>query len=123
MPYDTLAFYEGALQGALREAARLCEALESATKDAESLKYRLEGQFSDLTDSVAAGPWQPISTAPKDGTAVLLRFEDGRHDVCSYRDGVWVLHNYPEIIQDDGPLQWAQLWEKDDAETENRNRS
>ena len=111
MSYDTLALYKGALQGAFREAARLCETLESATKDAESLKYRLESQFSDLIDSVAAGPWQPISTAPKDGTPVLLQFKSGRQDVCSYRDGVWTMHSCPEFILDEEPSQWAQLWD------------
>lgn len=60
--------------------------------------------------------WQPMETAPKDGTAVLGKLTRSdipmpvRYRECRWGGGTWIVtwDHYP-LSQSDGPTHWMPL--------------
>lgn len=61
-------------------------------------------KFSDVQKILTAHQWQPIETAPKDGTSILLYGGDWIFE-GRFSDGGWV-HAYEN---DDTPTHWMPL--------------
>jgi len=78
--------------------------------------------------NTATGPWRDMNDAPKDGTPVLMMFEDGIACVASYEfvewpDGdetkEWVCHHCGEVIEGGKPVMWAEIHQCEDEIDEN----
>jgi hypothetical protein len=86
---------------------------------------KLLGEMADELEKVAAGPWQPMETVPKDGTAVLLKFKSGFYQVCYWDewetagdqengdqpewDSGWVINGDSRAVIMAEPVAWAEL--------------
>jgi len=74
--------------------------------------------------NIATSPWRDMNDAPKDGTPVLMMFEDGIVCVVSYEfvewtDGgetkEWVCYHCGEVIEGGDPIMWAEIYQCEDA--------
>lgn len=79
------------------------------TQDAHSLGIALrlaQAQNSELRKELADQHWQPIETAPKDGTEVVVVDFDGDRFIASSTDGKnWYDCAYPVYC----PTHWMPL--------------
>jgi hypothetical protein len=92
---------------------------EPQAVDAEWLERREQAAYEAGKQAVAQ--WQPIETAPKDGTAILVtdsfayRSDPKKTLHHIYRavywddESGWVIYNDGEIIDEDGPTYWMPL--------------
>jgi len=95
-------------------------------------------KYVDSLKHLATGPWQSMDDAPKDGTAVLLRFKNGFCQVCYWAewevggespqvyggqtviqgsppDGLesgWIVNGDDVCVIMDEPIAWARLTEE-----------
>ncbi len=56
--------------------------------------------------------WQPIETAPKDGTRIAVRFESGFEAEANYQStygGEWHVDSYKHLPWDGSPTHWMPL--------------
>jgi hypothetical protein len=94
---EIISFYQGAF-GAMKQEV---EKLRTHFEKAQEQLYYIEGrflQFKEFFTHIATGPWQPMDSAPKDGTPILVRFESGLCLVCSWDS--WT---------DEEPVAWAEI--------------
>lgn len=73
------------------EDMTLIERLMSAARTSE-----METNFSDtaaIREAIAALSWQPIETAPKDGTLILAINQAGLMDVCHWWEEIGWINN------------------------------
>jgi len=77
---------------------------------------------ADARAAIEAMPsvWQPMDTAPKDGTEILLLFEDGRRRIAAWKTTCHPLYkmawkDYPGSVlvrgwkNDPEPIRWMRL--------------
>lgn len=92
------------------------EILEGAHPD-ESAAYLFErikvavpaiANLRAQRDAARAGQWQPIETAPKDGTHIL-GFDSGEAQIITWDnyDNSWMV--YPQLMFDVTPTHWQPL--------------
>ncbi len=109
-----LDYYQEAVYTALRELSALKFQQASVQEKVEFLSDRFKKQIKEFLETVAAGPWRPMESAPKDGRCILVEFKDGERYVCywSCRDNGWLLngshHKVVEVVEDE-PTAWAEL--------------
>ena len=53
--------------------------------------------------------WQPIETAPTDGTKILVQLRRGRVYAAKYRGNLWWANIYGEFTVSVHPLGWIPI--------------
>lgn len=115
----SLAYYQGAVEAATREADEIVYHASCIHETASILLERFKDQFKDLLDNLATGPWQKdMNDAPKDGTPILVKFKSGLVQVCQwavwgvYGDEIeegWAITGIQEVFVTDEPVAWAEI--------------
>lgn len=73
---------------------------------AEKTASILERLLAELSTLKAAQDWQPIETAPKDGTRIIVRLnEEWEVAAGEYHDGVWL----DDFGMDMNPMNWIPM--------------
>lgn len=113
----------------LRASAQVMRTLDAVSLRPSSLALidrghaaRIAAELAEAADALEAGPWMPIETAPKDGTAVMLGNSGGawigpfmQFAESGYRfDGPWrslMLNHYhiPYEHRYKAPTHWMPL--------------
>lgn len=78
-----------------------------------NLKDRTEEKVRQACLRVAeifAGDWQPIETAPKDGTRVRIKFKSGREAEGNWQTtygGEWHVDSFQYLPWSEPPVEWC----------------
>lgn len=115
-----------ALVNALEQFIRLDLVIESAVRNSDPVNHTavlaaiVDGRRALAEYRAAPQGWQPIETAPKDGTRVLIwvctrgSIRRGHAEICvwgKHNDWgpIWLRHNGKEVVDLDAATYWMPL--------------
>ena len=113
----SLDYYMGALFGMEKEVNELDERAGDLAAKLKEINVRFL-QFKAMFEHLATGPWQPMETAPKDGTAILLKLDSTLCQVCYWDtwpidegryDSGWIINGYSVAVLTAAPVAWAKI--------------
>ena len=104
------------LEAQLEETQLNCDDNENAHRTSDQWRSHWQTKAGELQSKLDAVRWQPIETAPKDGTAILVNtgyaHDAWQYVTAHYRNDLWVACCSSSIVR---PTHWMPLPEPPQA--------